>query len=734
MTDPHLPNVVRALTTARDAEGDQPWIASIELADAIWLAQRLTPTETAAAGPVRPPGRSAGSATPPDADPTASSPASLVLPTTPGGTGPWRGQPVHVPDTSALPGSLAIARELRRLKRNVPARYREELDEDATATAIAESRLSIPIMKPATERWLELDLVVDSSSTMQIWDQTVSELTELLGHHGAFRAIRTWQVDADTDAVELRAYRRSGEVGSARSPLELVDVGGRRAILLVTDGVGAAWRNGAMEKVLARWRTATLVTIINVLPVSMWFRTNLAPLPVYVTAEHDEGRVARMRMQPRGITESLDFNASAATLVVPLDSDGLGMWAALATGTIVGSVPATAAAARTDDDDDDGPERTEVSATVQVAQFQAAASSDAFMLACWLAVPVLNIPVMRLVQRAMMPRTSVMVLAEVLLSGLIKRTSSPGGDGEAATYGFADSVREILLDYLTSDEALAVKRVLDRVASAIDLGGGSIRTFPAVLTDGQTASSTGAAHRSFAVLSPAAAKKLRRIPRQRVAPTQDHEPTFELDPNAPLVFLSYARNRDGRRPGHTEMRFFENLVEVLSEFGPWPEPAFIDMNEGDAYARAETLLAAGTCQVFIPLLSAAYVRNALCAQEWDLFRRRRIVTRPESGPTASTCVLPVLWSAFQAPPPIEITEIQQFMPDPAYAGRYTARGLAELQSSDRSVYEVIVWQLALQIARVVAAHWVEPLVLSDAGPLTRTFRARGNHVAGKGNG
>ena len=41
MTDPHLPDVVRALTTARDAEGDQPWIDPIELADAIWLAQQV---------------------------------------------------------------------------------------------------------------------------------------------------------------------------------------------------------------------------------------------------------------------------------------------------------------------------------------------------------------------------------------------------------------------------------------------------------------------------------------------------------------------------------------------------------------------------------------------------------------------------------------------------------------------------------------------------------------------
>ena len=215
---------------------------------------------------------------------------------------------------------------------------------------------------------------------------------------------------------------------------------------------------------------------------------------------------------------------------------------------------------------------SELSAAAQVAQFQAAASSDAFMLACWLAVPVLNIPVMRLVQRAMMPRASVMVLAEVLLSGLIKKTSSPSGDGEKATYGFGDAVREILLDYLTSDETLAVKRMLDRVARRSTWTAAapvpSRRSWPTDRRPRRRVPPTGPSpccHRPppgscAASRSSASPRPMRTGPRSN------------FDPNAPLVFLSYARTRDGRRPGHTEMRFFEDLVEVVSEFGPWPEP------------------------------------------------------------------------------------------------------------------------------------------------------------------
>lgn len=78
--------------------------------------------------------------------------------------------------------------------RKVPSRLRQELDEAATVSQIAETRLWIPVLRPQPERWLDLDLVVEDSKTTIIWERTIAELEQLLTYQGAFRTLRTWRL------------------------------------------------------------------------------------------------------------------------------------------------------------------------------------------------------------------------------------------------------------------------------------------------------------------------------------------------------------------------------------------------------------------------------------------------------------------------------------------------------------------------------------------------------------
>ena len=80
-----------------------------------------------------------------------------------------RGHPVGVPDIPGLHRRREIQRALRPLRRYGPSLRRHVIDEDSTATFIANTGIWIPVMRPAPERWFDVVLAVDSSSSMDLW-------------------------------------------------------------------------------------------------------------------------------------------------------------------------------------------------------------------------------------------------------------------------------------------------------------------------------------------------------------------------------------------------------------------------------------------------------------------------------------------------------------------------------------------------------------------------------------
>src|SRR3954469_19433359 len=182
-------------------DGLDPQPTAEELADALWLAERLSGHGTAMdeagqAGmpvpdsgarerisvpdaPVVPPPNDAGV---PETRPPADVPVGLFVPV----RGSAMAGLTRSPAVPALPRTLPLARALRPLRRNAPSRTGEELDEEATAELVADTRIWEPVIRPAAERWLDLALVVDDSASMVIWQRTSMELRTLLERVGAF--------------------------------------------------------------------------------------------------------------------------------------------------------------------------------------------------------------------------------------------------------------------------------------------------------------------------------------------------------------------------------------------------------------------------------------------------------------------------------------------------------------------------------------------------------------------
>ncbi len=159
------------------------------------------------------------------------------------------------------------------------------LDEEATAAAFGDTGLILPVWQQGTERWLQVDLVVDTSASMVIWQQTAAQLHALLERHGAFRNVRAWAVDSDQPDPRLVPFSRRPSAPSAlsaitRSPTELIDPTGRRAVLVLTDAVGKGWHGGEMMTHLLPWAGSCPLAIIQVLPRRLWHRTALETVAV----------------------------------------------------------------------------------------------------------------------------------------------------------------------------------------------------------------------------------------------------------------------------------------------------------------------------------------------------------------------------------------------------------------------------------------------------------------------
>ncbi|TDC48113.1 tetratricopeptide repeat protein [Actinomadura sp. KC345] len=386
-----------------------------------------------------------------------------------------------MPVVPALSGALPLSRALRPLRATVPSLTRRLLDESATAQRIAETGVCEPVMVPAHERRHDLALIADVGPSMVVWRQTVEELRLLLQHLGAFRDLTTWYLDSGAHRLSLRTGSAFG-VGAERDPDELVDPTHRRLILVVSDCIGAAWRDGRAASLLDRWGRAGTVAIAQPLPQRLWWRTGAAIEPVRFGASgpgvvNEQLTVVRPAPQlpgdrPEGegipipvVELSERWLRSWAEMVARGGQDIMG--AALFTGRPAAHPPAI----------ETGP--GDVSPEMRVKQFRASSSPAAFKLATYLAAAPLRLPIMRLVQRAMLPTSTSADLAEVFLSGMLRMVGRPADGGEEEiVYEFHDGVREILLQGLRRREVHQVLRavwsvVRDRIGSSLD--------FPALL-------------------------------------------------------------------------------------------------------------------------------------------------------------------------------------------------------------------------------------------------------------
>ncbi|MFF4709898.1 SAV_2336 N-terminal domain-related protein [Streptomyces eurythermus] len=496
---PPDPVVRLADVLARASDGVRP--TPLELAEVLWLARHMGPgtteretgtdgqetgtdgRETGATGPEprerEAEGREPGTRTPPPAQP----PPAPEPPAPPGPPPAPARVPLHLPARRPSPAAarthatllapappmlrhrLALHRALRPLARRTDAPVGRELDERATADRIARLGADpawwLPVLRPARERWLRLNLVYDAGPTMPVWRPLVRELHTVLGESGAFRTLGLYRADAD---------------GRVRGPGVPAPADGRTVTLLISDCMGPQWRQGpAGERwyaTLHRWARRMPLAVVNPLPEHLWRDTALPAEPGSLSAPHPAAPSAALTFTPydRSAGPGPDERARpGGTVPLPVlepEPRWLAHWAGLLATPGGAEFPAAVAelGRPLPADAEDRTDVGRLTAEELVLRFRATASPEAVRLAGHLAVGRPDLPVMRLVQAAVEPDPRPRHLAEIILSGML--TTVPGGP--PGCYAFRDGVRELLLLGLPRTERHRTIELLDRIGGFID--------------------------------------------------------------------------------------------------------------------------------------------------------------------------------------------------------------------------------------------------------------------------
>ncbi|MEU4413234.1 caspase, EACC1-associated type [Nocardia salmonicida] len=406
-----------------------------ELCDALWLADHIRVPHA------EPPAIDAADTTQGPAPPTNDHPVQTETP--PAATKPRdrsvyatgdqqsttrrRGIAFRAPTVPALRDQLSIMRALRAFGRRLPSRTLHVIDEEATADRIAQEQIWEPVLRPMEERWLRLTILVDTSPTMVIWQQTVRQVQALAQWTGAFHDVRVHRFDSNTSLAIASIAHEAGEC--------------RDLLLVITDLIGDGWHDGSIDQLLRKYGRNFSTAVLTLLPQRMWQGAGIE------ASAHEV-----ISTRPGGT--NIEWRATTSQIPIPLlelSPRWLTRWAALATAA---PGPHRVALLHPPEAPLDTEAAPSAAADV-VRQFSAAATPLGFKLACYLSATTLVLPIMRLVQHVMLPESDTTHLAEVILGGILQH-GDPGADPEATEYEFLPGVRSELNDYLLRDEVLAV--------------------------------------------------------------------------------------------------------------------------------------------------------------------------------------------------------------------------------------------------------------------------------------
>ncbi|NES88013.1 MULTISPECIES: formylglycine-generating enzyme family protein [Okeania] len=396
---------------------------------------------------------------------------------------PVKGLSFQAPAAAALLNVLELGRALRPLMRKVPSITGKALDEEATVNLIAEQDVWLPVTKPEPERWLDLELVVEESSSAFIWRETVNELQQIFETQGAFRNVRVWSLLSSNSKLKLVRRDSSGKPRQREhSHRELIHPNQRGVVIFVSDCTSAVWQNATIHKWLKVWSEKSPTTVLQLFPEYLWDSTQLgAGRKLFGTTITPGVANPRLMLENLPAWIPIDWKNALVLPVILPEHELLKSWCRVVSGASNARVPTFLFDLKfVEEQYYDQPEQpesiTELSTTTRVRQFLATTSITAQRLAGMMAAAPVNLSVVNLIRKNLLPEANPVHVAEVYMGGLLAATDS---NGQEQIYEFFPGVRQELNQAMGRNETTAVLDAISRyIAEKIDR---PIRSFRALL-------------------------------------------------------------------------------------------------------------------------------------------------------------------------------------------------------------------------------------------------------------
>lgn len=402
------------------------------------------------------------------------------------------GLKLGVPDAPSIREPLTLARAFRPLMRRVPYNSKSIIDEAATVKRIAEERICIPVLQAELESWLDLALVIDESHSMLIWGHTIRELKKMLKNYGIFRDVRIWGFQPDEEGENLQFFSRLGSDKRLTKPQELIDPTGRRLILIVSDCVSDIWRKGIIFPVLKAWTQKQPLAILQMLPEWMWdstalnlgiavnFKSSIMGIPNQQLSLREPLRPRRIKFNPE--------EHSKIPVISIFDGEYADRYVDQLSQMLIGKadafVPGYLFPSELKEENKHPLLVREENAinnldtATRVNRFRKTSSPLARKLASLLAAsPVINLPVVRLIQSTLLPKSTQIQVAEVFLGGLLRpqskslekiekieeETNKVNDNPDLVQYEFIDSeLRNLFLEDAPVNDSIDVVNAVSR--------------------------------------------------------------------------------------------------------------------------------------------------------------------------------------------------------------------------------------------------------------------------------
>lgn len=396
------------------------------------------------------------------------------------------GLPFQTPAAPALPNKLQTSRALRPLTRKVPSYSRKILDVEATVNRIVEAliveqEIWIPVTKPQPERWLNLELVVEENRSSFIWQETINELIQILENHGIFHNVRTWILSTDHQGnLQLVSRKKSKSKNHCQyNYRELYHSNRRGLILLISDCVSNIWQQATIYLWLQKWSNQSPTAIMQLFPERLWLSSELG-LGYKVKLSAFNSGVPNSKLICR---EDLDIEQALNLPIITLESESIKAWAKVVAGYGRTQTPAIVLDLEFVHEQVNKTvisQSSEASPEAIVDRFLATASPTAQRLAGLMAAVPVSLPVVHLIQKTMLPKSTPVNVAEVFLSGMIARKKNVASPVSLHNeYDFVEGVRKLLNQAMRLAET---ENVLDVVSEYIaEKIGLSMKSFTALL-------------------------------------------------------------------------------------------------------------------------------------------------------------------------------------------------------------------------------------------------------------